>query len=29
MDFDEGPVEYSDVPGINFSVKNSAEGNAL
>lgn len=29
MDFDEGLVEYSDVPCINLNVKNSAEGNAL
>lgn len=28
MDFDEGPVENRDVPGINFNIKNSAEGNA-
>lgn len=29
MDFDEGPVEYTDEGCINLKVKNSAAGNAL
>lgn len=29
MDFDEGPVEYTDVCSINLNVKNFAAGSAL